>query len=461
MATHSHRADEAEVPSSAPSASSSSPPPSPSSGLLPTKARIALFTVRSFAIEHALPVIAKRKDDAELVCVVTTPGPKSRRSAAHVEVVEALHRMGHSGTVDVICTNQKSRWADLIALYGANLVLVSGFPWLIPPSVLDDPRLSLGVINFHNSHLPRFMGPNAFGWYVVSGEDHVGYCCHRMSADFDTGPILFTETVPLDVNEDYRDLKAKVPPVFASMVDKAITLALRGDPGWPQVGTPSHAPKFEPAFRWIDANNEPALRAHNKVRAHYGERDHPKGALLQLDGGTAICITKTRYQPGVKVLGLPPPGPEGRPAAEEAAAEGTAGPAVPATPVPEQDPDVASLASLTTISSETVTTASSSLYGVSPSDLVVGSGSAHGGGGGARYFTKDGAVAGAVGGGSSRSGGIVTGAPFFLQCADTTLEVLEWHEWVPTVTSTGANPGAAVVEAAAPPVLAAAAVDFL
>lgn len=262
-------------------------------------ARIALFTVRSFAIEHAINVINSRPD-AELACVLTCPGPQSRRSKAHCEVVEALYKAGHHN-VDVIVSNKKSKWADLIANYDANAVFCSGFPWLIPESVLNDPRLPLGVINFHNSLLPKLMGPNAFGWQIVLDQEEVGYCVHRMSAEFDTGPILFTETVPLDVNEDYQDLQKKMPAVYTGMVNKAITLALERHPGFPQVGSPSAAPKFEEDFRWIDFNAT-AREAHNKVRAYFGVRDHPLGALAKVDGET-LCFTKTRFHAPVKFVG--------------------------------------------------------------------------------------------------------------------------------------------------------------
>jgi methionyl-tRNA formyltransferase len=390
-------------------------PPSPP---LPTKARIALFTVRNFAIEHALPVIAGRPD-AELACVLTTPGPKGRRSPAHLSVMEALHRLGHAN-VDVICSNKKSKWPDLLALYDVNLILVSGFPWLIPAFVLDDPRISLGVINFHNSHLPRFQGPNAFGHYMMSGESSVGYCCHRMSAEFDTGPILFTETVPLDINEDYQDLKLKMPTVFAGMIDKAITLALKGEPGAPQTGTPSHAPKFDDSFRWIDFKTTPALEAHNKVRAFYGERDHPKGALAVLEDGTVVCVTKTRYHPGVKVVGLPPP-----PSPVVAKNNNNS---TELHQYPEQDPDGASIASLTTLSSEGMTTtASSSNYGGGSSNSnnnEAGSGVGMSG----SYSAGAMMMGPFVGGNSSRDSSIAgDDSPFFVQCHDTTLEVLEWH----------------------------------
>ena len=38
-----------------------------------------------------------------------------------------------------------------------------------------------------------------------------------------------------------------------------------------------------------------ALSIHNKVRAFYGERDIPKGALAKVEGET-ICFAKTLYE---------------------------------------------------------------------------------------------------------------------------------------------------------------------
>lgn len=323
--------------------------------------------MRSFAIEHALEVIDSRSD-VELACVLTCPGPKNRRSKAHYEVVEALYKAGRHN-VDVIVSNKKSKWADLIAVYDANAVFCSGFPWLIPESVLNDPRLPLGVINFHNSLLPKLMGPNAFGWQMILDQDEVGYCVHRMSAEFDTGPILFTQTVPLDINEDYQELKKKMPAVYTEMVDKAITLALERHPGYPQVGTPSSAPKFDEDFRWIDFSKS-ARDIHNKVRAYFGERDHPKGALAKIDG-KVLCLTKTRFHSSFKVLG--------------ASIFMNEAPSIDDTTVSDET------LSLTTVSSESSGTevTAESLPGT--------------------VLARD-------------------GDSFYVQCGDTCLEVLEWYK---------------------------------
>jgi methionyl-tRNA formyltransferase len=341
------------------------------------KARIAVFTVRSFAIEHMLSVISERTD-AEIACVLTCPGPQSRRSTAHCEVINALYTFGYHN-VDVIVSNKKSKWADLIAQYNANCVFCSGFPWLIPTSVLDDPRIPLGVINFHNSLLPKLMGPNAFGWQIILGQNEIGYCVHRMSAEFDTGPILFTEAVPLDVNEDYQDLQKKMPSVYTGMVHKAIDMAIDRHPGYPQVGTPSAAPKFAPEFRYIDFNAT-ALEAHNKVRAYFGVRDHPHGALAKVEG-EVLCITKTRYHAPIKVVGAPP----------LLLDDDVSNTMLMNTTL--SDPAVDEILSLTTTSTDTNT-----IGDIESSVTLAGTVLARG------------------------------GDTLWIQCGDTSLEVLEWHK---------------------------------
>lgn len=288
--------------------------------------------------------------------------------------------------LNVIISNNKEKWADLIAVYQANCIFCSGFPWLIPKSIIHDPRLTLGVINFHNSHLPKYMGPNAFGWSMVHNLTHVGYCVHRMSEEFDTGNILFYETVDLDVNEDYQDLKKKMPAVFRGMVARAIERVLVDDPGVPQTGTPSQAPKFEAAFRWIDFQ-ETARQIHNKVRAYYGERDHPLGAWAMVDG-EKICITKTRFvreeeqhqQEGRLVIPMDLS-------------------AVMSDLLPQDDAqaammpaEVASLTSTTTSSTETSAAATSS----TTPGTVISSQEANG--------------------------------TFWIQCGDMPLQVLQWHK---------------------------------
>ena len=248
--------------------------------------RLAVFTVMDFAVELIQSVASARGD--EIAVVVTCPGPPSRRSDAYLGVVAKV-----SPDVDVLVCNHKRTYAAKVAPYAPDALVCLGYPWLLPGDLLDLPPL--GAVNFHNSLLPNYRGPNAFGWAIINGESELGITSHRMDTQFDTGPILQQVSFPLGVNDTIETLMPSMGPAMFQMVNDTLDQVAAGDPGRPQQGEGSYAPKFEPEFRYLDFA-QPALTLHNKIRAYMGGRDLPKGALATI-ADTQICITESFYDP--------------------------------------------------------------------------------------------------------------------------------------------------------------------
>jgi Methionyl-tRNA formyltransferase len=78
---------------------------------------------------------------------------------------------------------------------GCDVVLVKTFPWKIPAEVLKLPRL--GFVNFHYAPLPRYRGANPLFWMIKNGVKETGVTVHRMTAEFDDGPILLASKVSI------------------------------------------------------------------------------------------------------------------------------------------------------------------------------------------------------------------------------------------------------------------------
>jgi methionyl-tRNA formyltransferase len=74
-------------------------------------------------------------------------------------------------------------------------VLVFMLPWRVPAALLDVPLL--GFLNFHLAALPGYRGPEPLFWQLRNGEAAGAVTVHRMAADFDTGPILLAQPVPI------------------------------------------------------------------------------------------------------------------------------------------------------------------------------------------------------------------------------------------------------------------------
>ena len=267
----------------------------------PESWRVVVFTNMPGGMIYSLVDEIVRPLGHRIVGVVTSPGPKRRRSPTYLEVVAAV-----SPGVDVIVSNHPDRWAAMLAPLRPDLIVSGGFPWRIPADVLAMPRL--GAINFHDALLPRHRGPNATGWAFRMGDPETGLTIHRLTPDFDTGPVLAQARVPITDDDDLSTLMAKLVNHAPGLLRQALERVARGDPGDAQdESQATQAGLFEDAWRIIDWS-QPARTIHNQVRSWVGLRDIPLGALGEIDGET-LQITKTRLvADGPTKQGSAPPG---------------------------------------------------------------------------------------------------------------------------------------------------------
>jgi methionyl-tRNA formyltransferase len=235
-----------------------------------------------------------------VVGVVTSPGPKRRRSTSYLDVVAAV-RPG----VDVLVSNHPERWAAIVGTWQPDLIISGGMPWRIPADVAAIPRL--GAINMHPSLLPRHRGPSAIEWAFRSGDPEIGFTIHRLAPEFDSGPVLAQTRIPIDDEDDFGSLLAKFGPVVPELLSQALERVARGDPGEPQdESQATYAGLLEPEWRMIDWS-QPARTIHNQVRSWGGFRDTAAGTFGQIDG-ELLLITRTRLTPADGHGGTAAPG---------------------------------------------------------------------------------------------------------------------------------------------------------
>src|SRR5918994_3299775 len=187
----------------------------------PESWRIVVFTNIPGGVIYSLVDEVVRPLGHRVVGIVTTPGPKRRRSSAYLEVVAAV-----PPGVDVIVSNHPERWAAMLAPLRPDLIISGGFPWRIPADVVALPRL--GAVNFHDALLPRHRGPNATGWAFRLGDTEMGLTIHRLGPEFDTGPILAQVRIPVTDEDDFTSLMAKVVAHAPELLHQALERVARG-----------------------------------------------------------------------------------------------------------------------------------------------------------------------------------------------------------------------------------------
>jgi methionyl-tRNA formyltransferase len=226
-----------------------------------------------------------------IVGVLTSRGTKRRRSLDYLKIVE------HFGPhCEVFVSSRPANWAAMLAPLKPDVIMCLGLPWRIPQDVLDIPRL--GTINGHPSLLPKYRGAgtNVFGWMFRNDEPEAGFTAHRIDGDFDTGPILVQERVPITDEDDFESLGAKIDQVAPHALQQALEAVVRGDPGTPQPrGDGYYVHWFEEDWQNIDWS-QPARLIHNQVRSWIGYETY-HGAVGQIDGRRIRVIT-TRLMDG-------------------------------------------------------------------------------------------------------------------------------------------------------------------
>lgn len=188
---------------------------------IPDAWRVVVVTMVPGGVVYTMVADVLRPLGHRVIGVLTSPGPPRRRNTSYREVVAAV-----PPEIDVIVSTHPARWATMLAPLRPDLIICGGMPWRLPPAVLTLPRL--GAINIHPALLPRHRGPAAIQWAFRSGDPTLGITIHRIAPDFDTGPILAQTAVPIDDEDDFQTLLAKVGPVIPGLLGQALDRVAQG-----------------------------------------------------------------------------------------------------------------------------------------------------------------------------------------------------------------------------------------
>lgn len=229
----------------------------------------------------------------EVALVVMTPGTARRPSLAYQDVTA-----NPPLPASLLITSKMGQLPSLLSGLEPDLILVTGFPRLLPPEVLAIPRL--GCVNAHPALLPAYRGPDPMFWQFYNGEPALGLTLHRMDGAFDTGAILAQGSTPIGPDETPDDVYPRLFEIAPSLIITALEKVITGDPGTPQdPARASYAPIPSLDDRRVDWTRT-AEQIYNQIRACYGS-----GALATV-GGEERLIHRARLAPEIATAGVNP-----------------------------------------------------------------------------------------------------------------------------------------------------------
>ena len=213
----------------------------------------------------------------DLALVLTQPDrPSGRGLKSHSSPVKRL-ALDHDIPIAQPASLKEAQAQDALRAAGADLIVVTAYGLLLPPSVLAIPRL--GAINIHASLLPRWRGAAPIQRALLAGDRETGVCIMQMETGLDTGPVLLSASIPIRDEDNARTLHDRLADLGARLVLQALDELERGAavPRQQPAEGATYASKIDRTEARIDWTR-PAPEIWRKIRAF---NPHP-GAVSRL-----------------------------------------------------------------------------------------------------------------------------------------------------------------------------------
>jgi len=228
------------------------------------KLKIVFLGTPEFAVAS---LQALHQSGHEVVGVVTAPDKPAGRGLKLQETAVKKYALEHGLYLMQPEKLKNPAFLEELKSLNADVQAVVAFR-MLPEQVWNMPRL--GTVNVHASLLPQYRGAAPINWVLINGEKETGVTTFKLRHDIDTGPLLYSQRVPINENETAGDLHDKLKIVGAELLVKTMdALATGSAVESPQPAdadlTIRHAPKLFTENCRIDFNTS-VNQVHNLVR---------------------------------------------------------------------------------------------------------------------------------------------------------------------------------------------------
>ena len=142
-----------------------------------------------------------------------------------------LESFASQNNIDLALFHKEHLEQDLNTLLhnaGIDLAIVQTFPYKIPVSSLKIPHN--GFYNLHPGPLPQFRGPDPVFWVLKNKETHGAMTLHKMDADFDTGPVVLCEPLPIHPADTYGILNSHLAHAAPELLNTFLQSIINSTP---------------------------------------------------------------------------------------------------------------------------------------------------------------------------------------------------------------------------------------
>lgn len=166
--------------------------------------------------------------NAAIVAVISNNSDAGALAAAREHGLPALHLSRKQFGTD---EEFRASLLGTLERHGANFIVLAGYMKKLDAGIVR--RFRNAIVNIHPALLPDFGGPGMYGMHVheaviKSGSRVSGATVHIVDEEYDRGPIVVQQSVPVAGDDTPESLAAKVLKIEHELYPKAIRLFAEG-----------------------------------------------------------------------------------------------------------------------------------------------------------------------------------------------------------------------------------------
>ena len=176
--------------------------------------------------DFALPSLRAAAQHHEVVAVYTQPDRPAGRGRGLTASPVKREAIARGITVLQPETLKGELAQNVLRQLAPDLMVVVAYGLILPRKVLAIPRH--GCWNVHASLLPRWRGAAPIQRAIEAGDADTGVCLMQMEAGLDTGPVLLSQTTPIDTEETGGQLHDRLAEMGAQVLADGLGLLRAG-----------------------------------------------------------------------------------------------------------------------------------------------------------------------------------------------------------------------------------------
>ncbi len=178
-------------------------------------------------------------------------------------------------------------------------------------ALIKEPLLSrYPILNVHPSLLPRWRGAAPIERAILAGDSETGVSIMRLTAGLDSGPICLQQRIPINPDDDYGSLAARLEAVGGDLLVRALDEQPHCEEQ--DVAGVTYAEKLTAEDRRLDPSQDAEAQAR-RVRA----LSPHVGAYLERPDGSRLGVWEARAAEGrLELITVQPPGKRPMPFAD-------------------------------------------------------------------------------------------------------------------------------------------------